>query len=124
LARTKEEWTACTQKFGPVSKELAVQRKFQTVSPLHPVAAAVTERVRDGVLLVTTGPFVETVEQLGGYYILDLDSLDEAIALASRLPPAQKGRFEIHPIRDTDNLPLAKLGSERQPVFAFETGRD
>ena len=54
---------------------------------------------------ITTGPFAETVEQLGGYYILELENLDDAIAIAARLPAAHKGTVEIRPIRDTDNLP-------------------
>lgn len=111
-AWTPEEWIACTQKSGAICQELAAQGKFQSAAPLHPVATAITVRVRDGERLVTTGPFAETVEQLGGYYIVELENLDEAIAIAARLPPVHKGTVEIRPIRDTDNLPASKLSNE------------
>jgi hypothetical protein len=71
--------------------------------------------VRHGERQITTGPFAETIEQLGGYYILELEDLDEAIAIAARLPPVHKGTVEIRPIRATDNLPSAKLNSEPPP---------
>ena len=111
-AWTPEEWIACTQKSGAIRQELAAQGKFQSAAPLHPVATAITVRVRDGDRLVTTGPFAETVGQLGGYYIVELENLDEAIAIAARLPPVHKGTVEICPIRDTDNLPASKLSNE------------
>lgn len=111
-AWTNEEWVACTQKSGAICQELTEQGKFKTASPLKPVATAVTVRVRNGEQQITTGPFAETIEQLGGYYILDLNNLDEAIAIASRLPPVNKGTVEIRPIRDTHNLPVAKLQAE------------
>lgn len=111
-AWTPEEWTACTQKSGFICQELAAQGKFLSAAPLHPVATATTVRVRNGERQVTTGPFAETIEQLGGYYIVELDNLDEAIALALRLPPVHKGTVEIRPIRETDNLPAEKLSSE------------
>jgi hypothetical protein len=114
-AWTQEEWTACTRESGAICQELATQGKFQAASPLHPVATAVTVRVRHGERQITTGPFAETIEQLGGYYFLELENLDEAIAIATRLPPVHKGTVEIRPIRDTDNLPSAKLNSEPPP---------
>ncbi len=108
-AWTHDEWTACVQKSSEIAQELAAQGKVKAASPLHPVATATTVRVRSGKLQVTTGPFTETVEQLGGYYILDLEHLDEAIAIASRLPPAQKGTVEIRPILKVENCPESKL---------------
>jgi len=108
-AWTQDEWTACTQKSMGICQELAAAGKFLAASPLRPVATAATVRVRNGEHQLTTGPFAETVEQLGGYYILELDNLDEAIAIASRLPPVQKGTVEIRPIRATENLPPSNL---------------
>jgi hypothetical protein len=104
-AWTKDEWVACTEKSGAICQELAERGQFLSASPLHPVATATTVRVRDGNRQITTGPFAETVEQLGGYFLLNLDNLDEAIAIAARLPAAHKGTVEIRPIRDTNNLP-------------------
>jgi len=83
-----------------ICDQLAEQVKFVAASPMHSVAAAISLRVRDGKRLITDGPFAETTEQLGGYYIIDVHNLDEAIAVASRLPPAKKGTVEIRPISD------------------------
>lgn len=65
---------------------------------LHPVTAATTVRVRDGRTMTTDGPFAETHEQLGGYYILDCRNLDEAIEMAAKIPGARSGSVEIRPI--------------------------
>ncbi|MFO0947117.1 MAG: YciI family protein [Planctomycetota bacterium] len=102
---TPEEWTACTVESAGICRELAAQGLFEGASPLHPVATAVTVRVREGERLVTTGPFAETAEQLGGYYILELPSLEDAIEVASRLPPAKKGTVEIRPLFELEGLP-------------------
>jgi hypothetical protein len=72
------------------------------------VATAATVRVRHGETLTTAGPFAETTEQLGGFYILDLPDLDQAIAVASSLPPAQKGTVEIRPLEDLEGLPPSR----------------
>lgn len=110
-AWTKDEWTACTMKSTEICHELAKQGQFCAASPLHPVATAKCVRVRDGKPLVTAGPFAETTEQLGGYYILELANLDEAIEIAARLPPAKKGTVEIRPIFDLAGLPPEKLNA-------------
>lgn len=65
---------------------------------LHPTAMATTVRVRDGKISTTDGPFAETKEQLGGYYLLDCKDLDEAIAYAAKIPGAQHGSIEVRPI--------------------------
>ena len=66
---------------------------------LQPVRTATTVRVRNGQVSVTDGPFAETKEQLAGFYLIDARDLDEAIALAARIPPAQEGSVEVRPIR-------------------------
>src|SRR5438874_7676613 len=65
---------------------------------LQPTSTATSVRVRDGERLVTDGPFAETKEQLGGYYLVDVDDLDKAIELASKIPGAQSGTVEVRPI--------------------------
>ena len=65
---------------------------------LEPSAVATTVRVQDSKVLTTDGPFAETKEQLGGYYILDCENLDEAIELAAKIPHAKKGSIEIRPV--------------------------
>lgn len=81
-----------------ICDELEAQGKWVASSPLHSVQSATSLRIRDGKRQITDGPFAETSEQLGGYYIIDVEHLDEAIAIASRLPPAKKGTVEIRPL--------------------------
>lgn len=107
-AWTEDERRACMVESMGICDELASQGKFLDAAPLQPVATAVTVRVRNGRTLVTDGPFAETTEQLGGYYVLDLADLDEAIAVAARLPPAAKGTVEVRPLVELEGLPPAR----------------
>jgi len=111
---TAEERTACMVESLALCDELAERGQFIDASPLESVTTAATIRVRDGQTLVTDGPFAETTEQLGGYFVLDLADLDEAIAVATRLPPVTKGTVEIRPLFVLDGLPPAR------PVEAAE----
>lgn len=109
---TEESRDACMAKSTDICHELAAEGKFVASSPLLPVAAATSVRVRNGKREITDGPFAETTEQLGGYYVIDAENLDEAIAIASRLPPAEKGTVEIRPLLELPNLPqIATLQS-------------
>ncbi len=72
--------------------------QYQTGAPLQPTSTATSVRVRDGKRVVTDGPFAETREQLGGFYLVDAKDLDEAIALASRIPSARMGTIEVRPV--------------------------
>ncbi len=101
----KEEWTQCTVESTAVCHDLNAKGQFLAASPLYPVATAASVRVRNGKPLVTNGPFAETTEQLGGYFLIDVPNLDEAIAIASRLPAAKKGTVEVRPIFPLDGLP-------------------
>ena len=74
-------------------------------SPLHPTPTAASVRVRDGKRLVTDGPFAETREQLGGYYIVDVDSQDEAIDIAARIPGARNGTIEVRQVIELAGIP-------------------
>jgi hypothetical protein len=69
---------------------------------LQPVSTARTVRVRDGRASVTDGPFAETKEQLGGFYLVDVESMDEAIEIAKKIPPARSGSIEVRPVRELD----------------------
>ncbi len=104
-AWTKEEWTRCTIDSTAVCHDLDAKGQFRSASPLDPVATAASVRVRNGQPLVTNGPFAETTEQLGGFFIVDVPDLDEAIAIASRLPAAKKGTVEVRPIFHLEGLP-------------------
>jgi hypothetical protein len=72
---------------------------------LHPTSAATTVRERDGKILTTDGPFAETKEQLGGYYLVNCQNLDEAIEAASRIPSVGQGSIEVRPIVDFSEQP-------------------
>lgn len=106
---TDETRQACMIESMGICDELTAQGKFITASPLEYVSSAISVRVRSGQTQITAGPFAETTEQLGGFYILDLDDLDEAIAVASRLPPAKKGTIEIRPVFELNELPAEKF---------------
>jgi hypothetical protein len=122
-AWTEDERRACMTESLGICDELAAQGQFRGASPLQSVKTAVSVRVRDGRALVTDGPFAETTEQLGGYYVLDLPDLDEAIAAAARLPPAAKGTVEVRPLVALEGLPperplpTATTGGSRTPFL-------
>jgi len=83
-----------------LSEELTSRGQYLGGFPLHPSPAATSVRVRDGKPLVTDGPFAETREQLGGYMLIDVKNLDEAIAIAVRVPLARTSTVEVRPVRD------------------------
>jgi hypothetical protein len=83
-----------------LSEELTARGQYLGGLPLHPSPSATSVRVRDGKRLVTDGPFAETREQLGGYMLVDVKDLDEAIAIAGRIPLARSSTVEIRPVRE------------------------
>jgi hypothetical protein len=105
---TEESRSECMKDSTKLCHELAAQGRFLGASPLHPVATATCVRVRNGHRLTTDGPFAETTEQLGGYFLIEADNLDEAIAIAGRIPAASKGTGEIRPIFELSGLPPTK----------------
>lgn len=104
-AMTEVEREQCYVDSTQIFNELAASGKFLGASPLQPVATATSVRVRNGKRLVTDGPFAETHEQLGGYFLVEAKSLDEAVALAARIPGARKGTVEIRPMIELPGLP-------------------
>jgi hypothetical protein len=80
--------------------ELESRGKFLSGSELQPITTATTVRVRDGKELVTDGPFAETHEQLGGYFLIEATDLDEATAIAARIPSARTGTIEVRPLAE------------------------
>ena len=83
-----------------LSEELTARGQYLGGFPLHPSSSATSVRVRDGKRLVTDGPFAETREQIGGYMLIDVKNLDEAIAIAARVPLARTSTVEVRPVRD------------------------
>lgn len=93
-----DEFDAHIGEYMQLSDEMQKAGTMLDGRPLEPVATATTVRVRDGETLTTDGPFAETKEQLGGFYLVECADLDEAIAWASRIPAARFGSIEIRPI--------------------------
>jgi hypothetical protein len=88
--------------------DLRTKGLLLAAEPLFPVETAKTVRVRDGRTVITDGPFAETKEQLAGFYLIEARDLNEAIQIASRIPPAQIGSVEVRPIRPIREAPNEK----------------
>lgn len=95
---TEEQNQAVMNEYFAFSGEVRDRGLFVAGEALHPTTAATTVRVRDGKTVTTDGPFAETREQLGGFYILNCKDLDEAIEMAAKIPGARHGSVEIRPI--------------------------
>ncbi|MCC6391991.1 MAG: YciI family protein [Bryobacterales bacterium] len=100
------ERAQCYIDSAQLAQELDANGQYLAASPLHPTAATATSvRVREGRTVVTDGPFAETREQLGGYLLVEAADLDQAIAIAERIPMARKGTVEVRPVIDVTGLP-------------------
>ena len=95
----------CYAESTQLANQLHGSGNYLAASPLKSVSAATSVRVRDGKRLITDGPFAETREQLGGYFLVNAKDLDEAIDIAGRIPGAQVGTVEVRPILELDGLP-------------------
>jgi hypothetical protein len=104
---TDESRMACMRTSMKLCEDLDAKGQYIDSSPLHYVEDATSVRVREGKRLVTDGPFAETAEQLGGFYLVDVPDLDEAIRIAERIPAAAKGTIEIRPVFDLSQVPDA-----------------
>ncbi len=104
-AMSEDEREHCYVESAQLAQDLNSSKQYLDASPLHPVATATSVRVREGKRLVTDGPFAETREQLGGYYLIEANDLDEAIGIAERIPPARFGTVEIRPVMEIGGLP-------------------
>lgn len=99
------ERKACYGKSSQLAHDLKANGQYLSASPLHSVSTATSVRVRSGKRMVTDGPFAETREQLGGFYLIDASDLDEAIGIAERVPGAAWGTIEVRPIVELPDLP-------------------
>jgi hypothetical protein len=104
---TEEERQACYGESIALAHELHRSGCFLGASPLYPASTATSVRVRDGRRVVTDGPFAETREQLGGFFLIDAQDLDEAVRVAERIPMARKGTVEVRPVIQLEGLPQA-----------------
>ncbi len=99
------ERQACYEESTRLAHQLAASGHYLDAAPLFPTALATSVRVREGRRLVTDGPFAETREQLGGYFMVEAKDLDEAIAIAARIPIARAGTVEVRPVVEIPGLP-------------------
>ena len=93
-----DEQHAIDEEYSAFIHELRHQGRFVSTHELQPKSTAATVRVRDGETLVTDGPFAETKEALGGYFLIEAESLDEAITWAAKIPTARHGVVEVRPV--------------------------
>jgi hypothetical protein len=99
------EREACFEESTRLTHDLHERGQFLAAAPLHFVATATSVRVREGKRLITDGPFAETREQLGGYFLIEAENLDQAIDIAGRIPGARKGTVEVRPVVELDGMP-------------------
>ena len=95
----------CYAESTELTHELNSRGQYLAAAPLQPVSTATSVRVREGKRVVTDGPFAETREQLGGYFLIDAKDLNEAIGIAGRIPGARWGTVEIRPVMEISGLP-------------------
>jgi len=101
-AMSESEWAALNRECIGCVDNLMARGHFLGGEALEPTTTATTVRLRNGKLSTTDGPFAETKEQLAGFYLLDARDLNEALQLASKIPPAQYGSIEVRPVRSLD----------------------
>jgi len=110
--RGDDHWQSLNKECQSYSGGLSESGVMLDGSALQPVSTATTVRMRDGQVSVTDGPFAETKEQLAGFYLIEANDLNDAIRVASRIPPARYGSIEVRPVRDiydhsSDKVPYA-----------------
>ncbi len=98
--RSEDEGNKLMQDFMAFTEDLAGSGKMAGGEALQPVSTATTVQVRDGKTVTTDGPFAETKEQLGGFYLVDAKDLDEATEIASRIPSSAYGTIEVRPVQE------------------------
>jgi hypothetical protein len=102
---TQAERQDCYLESTKVAHDIKAAGQFVATAPLHNTTSATSLRVRGGKRLITDGPFAETREQLGGFFLIKADDLDQALSIAERLPMAKRGTIEIRPVIELENLP-------------------
>jgi hypothetical protein len=101
----------CYRESTELAHQLHAAGQYLAAAPLHPTSTAASVRVRNGKPLVTDGPFAETREQLGGYFLIDAKNVDEAVAVAARIPLARLGTVEVRPVIEIPGLPVDRAPS-------------
>jgi len=121
-ALDEAEREECYQESVQLAHQLNSAGRYLAAAPLHRTSTAASVRVREGKRLVTDGPFAETREQLGGYFLIDAGALDEAIAIAARIPMARRGTVEVRPVIEIAGLPTEHGRGVAEAVRGAERG--
>ncbi len=109
-ALSETQRASCYQESTRFAHQLNASGKFLASAPLHPTSTATSVRMRDGKRMITDGPFAETREQLGGFFLVDANDLDEAIDIAARIPAGRFGTVEVRPVVPLPDLPANSFG--------------
>jgi hypothetical protein len=112
-ALSEVERERCYRESTALAHELNAAGQYLAAAPLEPTVRAASVRVRNGRRVVTDGPFAETKEHLGGYFLIEAKDLDDAIAVAERIPMARRGTVEVRPV-----IPIADLPAEPRAAAA------
>jgi hypothetical protein len=114
---TETDREQCYIESTRLAHELSSSGNYLAAAPLHPVSTATSVRVRNGKPMLTDGPFAETREQLGGYYLIEARNLDEAIGIAARIPGARLGTVEVRPVVELAGLPAESEATTKQEAL-------
>ena len=112
-ALSEKQREECYRDSAQYAQELNSSGRYLSAVPLHPTVTATSVRVRDDKRMVTDGPFAETREQLGGFFLVEAKDLDEAIDIASRIPAGRWGTVEIRPVVEVAGLPAEGGANEK-----------
>jgi hypothetical protein len=104
-AMNETERAECYLQSAELAQQIHAKGQYLGAAPLHPVSTATSVRIRDGKWFLTDGPFAETREQLGGFFMIDAKNLDGAIRIAAEIPAARYGTVEIRPVMEVPGLP-------------------
>lgn len=105
LSETQRE--QCYNDSAGFARQLHTKRQYVSAAPLYPTSSAKSVRVKNGKTMVTDGPFAETHEQLGGFFLIEAASIDEATKIAGQIPAGRWGTVEVRPVLEVEGLPNA-----------------
>ena len=106
-ALSEAQRSQCYTESAAYARQLHARGQYLATAPLYPTSTATSVRVRDGKRVITDGPFAETREQLGGFFLIKAENLDKAIEIAGEIPAGRWGTVEIRPVIEVDGLPSA-----------------
>jgi len=112
-ALSERDYAAIVEEVLAYREELRLSGHYVASSPLQTAEVTTTLRVRNGRVMITDGPFVETKEQIGGFYLIEATDLNDAIRVAAKMPPARLGSIEVRPLREHNLVELSTKGVER-----------